>query len=88
MCQGLLYAFCYHLDSLLGTDAADTDSLDPSQLHISDDAPAACAPQAETCMQPAEIRRTLSDILPGVLHHRYLLQPTQPMVDALLLLHI
>ena len=87
MCQGLLYAFCYHLDSLLGTDAANTDSLDPSQLHISDEAPAASAPREKTCMQPAEIRRTLSDLLPGVLHHRYLLhQMPVTIVDAVLLL--
>lgn len=74
MCQGLLYAFCYHLDSLLNT-TDDMGALDPSQLqsvHISDTPPPAELPaQDQSCMQAAEIREKLADLLPGVLHHRY-----------------
>ncbi|DBB10726.1 hypothetical protein WJX82_002210 [Trebouxia sp. C0006] len=70
MCQGLLYAFCYHLDSLLSTDADDMDAVDPSQLHISDAAPPTSKPEDKACMQPADIRHTLSDLLPRILHHR------------------
>ncbi len=70
MCQGLLYAFCYHLDSLLSTGADDMDAVDPSQLHISDAAPPTSKSEDKACMQPADIRHTLSDLLPRILHHR------------------
>ena len=75
MCQGLLYAFCYHLDGLLNPDAEDVVEVDACQLqavHISQPAaPASADPdQATTCMQPPEIRHTLCDLLPGLLHHR------------------
>ncbi|KAA6429038.1 MAG: hypothetical protein FRX49_01148 [Trebouxia sp. A1-2] len=70
MCQGLLYAFCYHLDSLLSTDAGDIDAADPSQLHISDAPPPTSLSGDNACMQPADIRHTLSDLLPRILHHR------------------
>lgn len=73
MCQGLLYAFCYHLDSLLDT-ADDSDCLTPSRLqsiHISDTAkPAVAAHSASSSMQSAGLRQTLSELLPQILHHR------------------
>ena len=73
MCQGLLYAFCYHLDSLLGA-AQEPDPLTPSELqsiHLSGTAqPAVCTHSDSSCMQPAEMRQVLSDMLPQILFHR------------------
>lgn len=73
MCQGLLYAFCYHLDSLLDT-VDDSDCLSPSRLqsiHISDTAkPVSDVQHGNSSMQPAELRQTLSELLPQILHHR------------------
>ena len=53
MCQGLLYAFCYHLDSLLSRNDSE-DALSVVQLqnvHISDAVPAPGLRQSPSCMQ-------------------------------------
>ena len=73
MCQGLLYAFCYHLDSLLSRNDSE-DAMSAAQLqnvHISDAMSAPGLRQSPSCMQPAAIRQTLSQLLPCILHHRY-----------------
>ena len=73
MCQGLLYAFCYHLDSLL-TDSNVEHGLDTTHLqkiHISDPVPAPAVQPHSSCMPPADIRNTLSQLLPCILRHRY-----------------
>lgn len=72
MCQGLLYAFCYHLDNLLSKNDSE-ESASAAQLqnvHISDAAPVPALHDSPNCMQPAAIRQTLSHLLPCILHHR------------------
>ena len=71
MCQGLLYAFCYHLDNLLSKDdSEDSANAQLQSVHISDAASASALHDSPTCMQPAAVRQTLSQLLPCILHHR------------------
>lgn len=72
MCQGLLYAFCYHLDTLLSKNHSE-DAASAAQLqhvHISDAVLTPGLHTSPSCMQPAAIRQTLSQLLPCILHHR------------------
>lgn len=72
MCQGLLYAFCYHLDTLLSRNDSE-EAMSAAQLqhvHISDAVPGPGLHTSPSCMQPAAIRQTLSQLLPCILHHR------------------
>ena len=72
MCQGLLYAFCYHLDDLLSRPEPDVES-NAHQLqnvHLSDAASPSTLPQSQGCMHPNDIRQALSHLLPVILRHR------------------
>ena len=73
MCQGLLYAFCYHLDSLLSDSnvAHALDTMHLQKIHISEPVPAPAVQSHSSCMPPADIRSTLSQLLPCILRHRY-----------------
>ena len=77
MCQGLLYALCYHLDDLLHQQSeVNVESVQLQQIHLSNQTPTqaqayhsgAAPPEG---MSPALLKQQLADLLPRILRHRY-----------------
>lgn len=76
MCQGLLYALCYHLDTLLhqqpDTDAA-FEATQLQHVHISSQIPAQLhqdGAQQHSAMSPSQLKQQLAGLLPSILRHR------------------
>lgn len=78
MCQGLLYALCYHLDTLLNQSSKEDGSMEAAQLqhtHISSDVLSSPGLQHRVvqdskCPSAEQLRQQLSDMLPIILRHR------------------
>ena len=77
MCQGLLYALCYHLENLLLPQSDSEVNFEAAQLqhiHISSqmqtDASADQVSRQQEGMSPAQLRQQLADLLPTILRHR------------------
>ena len=82
MCQGLLYALCYHLENLLHPQSDSDVNFEAAQLqhvHISSQTQAHASVHQNSWQQegmsPAQLKQQLADLLLTILRHRYAVLP-------------